>query len=1134
MQRSAEGAADGIVLSPSDLTAFLGCAHRSTLDRLVVAGVLDKPERDDPELEVLRRRGDEHERKELARLVAEGLEVVEIECASGDPAELRRAEAETVEAMRRGADVVFQATFFDGRWRGHADFLLKVDEPSPAFGTWSYEVADTKLARRAKPAAVLQLCWYAEQVARIQGRWPEEVEVVTGDGERHRHRTADAVAYYRATKARLEAAVAQLVEQPPAAPAPNAHCAVCPWDERCTAERRHADAVTFVAGMRRDMAAKLARTGVTTLTHLAASPVGEPVPGMGQATVDRLRLQARLQLAARRSGAIEYELLEPEGPDRGFAALPPPSAGDLFFDMEGDPWVGDHGLEYLFGLVDVDGRYTAFWAHDAAAEKRAFEGLVDHLLAAYDADPAMHVYHYAPYEEVALKKLAGRHATREAEVDRLLRGEVLVDLYRIIRQGVRVSQEGYGLKKLEPLYLAPREGEITDGGSSIVVYEDWIESQDPALLESIRAYNELDCHSTKGLRDWLEDRRAEVPEGVERPDQPGSAPSEEVAEADARTQQLVDALLETVPEDPDERSDDQQARWLLAQLLGWHRREQRPEWWAWFDRLDRSDEELVNDRESIGELELVGVHEDLGRSAVHRYAFDPAQEHKFKVGDTPHDPRTKKRAGEIVGLDLGRGTVDIKRGKGAWEHPRSLVPPPPFDNKVHHEAVARIAHAVLEHGSGDPPEHRAVLDLLRRRPPHVFRVADGAPLQRPGEQGSDATRRLVPDLLGACLAVQGPPGAGKTWTGAAFVVDAVEKGRRIGVTAQSHKAIGNLLDEIADHAARRGVEVRMLQKATDDQRCSSPKVRCTGSNDDIDNALAMQDVDVVAGTSWLFARPEMDGQLDLLVVDEAGQRSLADVLAVSGAATDLVLLGDPQQLAQVSKGTHPPGAGLSALEHVLDGHATVPPDRGVFLEHTHRMHPAVCEYVSTIAYDGRLTAVEGCEGQAVLAPEPLGGAGLRWVPVEHEANRTRSEEEADAVARLLDRLVGSTWVDKDGRQSWLGVEDVLVIAAYNAQVAALTDRLPTGTRIGTVDRFQGQEAPVVIYSLAASSADDVPRGLDFLLSLNRMNVAVSRARALAVLVGSPALLESPVRTVHQLRLVNALCRFVEQAEEVRL
>jgi predicted RecB family nuclease len=1130
-----------IVLSPSDLTAFLACDHRSALDRQVAEGTLARPVQDDPELEILRRRGDEHEKAELERLIAEGRHVVTIDCDGSSPEALLRAEAETVQAVRDGAEVIFQATFFDGRWRGHADFLLRVEVPSPNLGAWSYEVADTKLARRAKPAAIIQLCNYAEHVARVQGSWPEEVEVVTGDGERHRHKVSDAIAYYRSAKARLEA----FVDGPPVEgtyPHPNAHCQVCPWDEPCVQRRRADDHLSVVAGMRRDMAVKLGRVGVSSVTGLAASTVGDPVPGMGQATIDRLRHQARLQLEQRGAadGEIRWELLPPDGARRGLAALPPPSAGDLFFDIEGDPWAGDGGLEYLFGLTEVDGTYHAFWAHDPAQEKRAFEQLVDLLIERLDRDPGMHVYHYAPYEETALKKLAGRYATREAEVDRLLRGDVLVDLYRVVRQGVRAGTEGYGLKKLEPLYLDARGGEIKDGGSSIVAYEDWIESRDDALLESIRAYNEIDCLSTAGLRDWLEARRADLvaaegEDAVPRPEVADGQAPETVAEADAKVEELTLALLDGIPVDPAERDGDQQGRWLLAQLLGWHRREARPEWWAWFDRLERSDEELVNDAECLGEIAFVEEVADLARSAVFRYSFDPAQEHKFSVGDEPIDPRTKKRAGEVVAVDQGAGTIDLKRGRaGGWAHPTALIPRGPIDSKPLRLAVERLAQAVVADPSGDPPARRAILDLLRRRPPRVFGHEAGESLQFLDETGSDAARRLVPELLGATLAVQGPPGSGKTWTAAAVVVDAVRRGKRVGVTAQSHKAIGNVLEAIASRAAAEGVEVRIVQKATEDQRCTAPSVRCTNSNEEIVEALQLQAVDVVGGTSWLFAREDLDGVLDLLVVDEAGQLSLANVAAVSGAATDLVLFGDPQQLAQVSKGTHPPGAGVSALEHVLEGEPTVPPTRGVFLDRSHRMHPDVCAFVSTIAYDDRLRSVPECAGQAVGEGGLVAGAGLRWLPVEHEGNRTRAAEEAAAVGKLVQSLLGQTFVDRNGQQKWLEIEDVLVIAAYNAQVAELTDALPVGARVGTVDRFQGQEAPVVVYSLAASSAEDVPRGLDFLLSVNRLNVAVSRAQALAVLVGSPALLRAPCRTVKQLRLVNALCRFVEDAAEVEL
>jgi predicted RecB family nuclease len=1115
---------DTLVLSPSDLTAFLACEHRSALDRAVAEGRIDRPHRDDPDLEVLRRRGDEHERHELERLEAEGRTVVRIERTGESPEALLEAEAATVAAMRAGAEVIFQATFFDGRWRGQADFLVRVEEPSD-LGRWSYEVADTKLARRAKPAALVQMASYAEHVARIQGRPPREVEVVTGDGERHRFRLDDIAAYHRAAKARLEAFV-DAAESDGGYPHPVEHCSVCPWLDRCDARRRADDHLSLVAGMRRDMTVKLGRVGVTTLTALAGSPVGEPVPGMGQPTADRLRDQARLQLAQRVDGRIRYELLEAvEG--HGLVAMPPPSKGDLFVDLEGDPWAGDGGIEYLWGVVDADGAYTAFWAHDAAAEKRAFEAFVDLVIERLDGDPTMHVYHYAPYEVSAVKRLMGRHATRGAEVDRLLRGEVFVDLYRVVRQGLRVSTEGYGLKKLEPLYLDARDGEITDGGSSIVAYEDWLETQDPALLEAIRAYNEVDCRSTLGLRDWLEARRAELGP-VARPEVPDDAPSDAVVEADRVAEELAERLVSGLGSTADDRTDDGDARVLLAGLLGWHRREQKPEWWAWFDRQKRSDDELVNDHECLAELTYEGVVDDLGSSLVHRYSYDPVQEHKVSVGDKPVDPRTGSGAGTVVALDAGAGTVDLKRStRSQAPHPTALVPARPFDNRSQREAVVRLARRVVDHPQGDPPRDRAMLDLLRHRPPRLLDVVPGEPLQRPGESGTDAALRLVPRLLGGCLAVQGPPGSGKTWTGAAVVVDAVRRRRRVGVTAQSHKAIGNLVDAVVRRAEAEGVDVRVIQKASDDDRCSSPDVRCTTDNAEVDHAVGNQEVDVVAGTSFLFARPELDGTLDLLVIDEAGQLSLANVAAVGGVATDLVLLGDPQQLAQVSRGAHPDGAGVSALEHVLRGSSTVDPTRGLFLEESHRMHPDICRFVSAIAYDDRLEADPACAVQAVG-----GEAGLRWLPVVHEGNRTRSDEEAEAVGGLVESLLGRPWTDRHGQQGWLTLDDVLVIAPYNAQVAVLSGLLPPGARVGTVDRFQGQEAPVVIYSTAASSADDVPRGLDFLLSINRLNVAVSRARALAVVVASPALLRAPVRTTHQLRLVNALCRFVERAERL--
>jgi uncharacterized protein len=317
--------------------------------------------------------------------------------------------------------------------------------------------------------------------------------------------------------------------------------------------------------------------------------------------------------------------------------------------------------------------------------------------------------------------------------------------------------------------------------------------------------------------------------------------------------------------------------------------------------------------------------------------------------------------------------------------------------------------------------------------------------------------------------------------------------------------------------------------APEEGRCLHPMVVGVDDNAEVEQAIASGQADVVAGTAWLFARSALEGAVHTLVVEEAGQFSLANVVAMAGAARNLVLLGDPRQLAQPSKAAHPPGAEASALEHLLGPHATMPEERGLFLPVTRRMHPGVSRFVSEAFYEGRLESDPACARQSIAGAPPLAGHGVRWVSVEHSGNRTVSPEEVEVVKTIFADLMGREWTDRDGRRRPLEADDVLVVAPYNAQVARLDGALPAGARVGTVDKFQGQQAPVVVYSLAASSAEDAPRGMEFLYSLNRLNVAVSRAQGLAVLVGSPGLLRVHCRTVEQMRLANALCRFVEAA-----
>jgi uncharacterized protein len=400
-------------------------------------------------------------------------------------------------------------------------------------------------------------------------------------------------------------------------------------------------------------------------------------------------------------------------------------------------------------------------------------------------------------------------------------------------------------------------------------------------------------------------------------------------------------------------------------------------------------------------------------------------------------------------------------------------------------------------------------------------------LREPGEEIVTATSRLVLGLDHSYLPIQGPPGTGKTFTAAHVIVDLIDAGKRVGIMANSHNVITNLLAKVMEVAGERGVDINPMQKAEHDRACGHPDVEVVANADDVEDALAAGEVQLVAGTAWLFARPGMAGTLDHLVIDEAGQMALGNVVAAGRVAANLVLIGDPQQLAQPMKGSHPLGVGVSVLEHVLAGRPTVADDRGLFLDTTWRMHPDVCEFVSDLAYESRLFAHANCSSQRIGGDDALGGSGVRWFPIEHTGNKLSSDEEVAAVRECLDALIGREWVDFDGISSPIALKDVVVVAPYNVQVNKLIDALPDGARVGTVDKFQGQEAAVVIVSMATSSASDAPRGLEFLLSTNRLNVAVSRARALAVVVASPALLTTECTSLHQIQLVNGLCRFAE-------
>lgn len=1153
--------AASLVTSASDLTTASKCefAFLRKLD-----AKLGRVERVDEVVDDMLARtgrlGDEHEARVLDSYRGRfGSAVAEIE----RPEELTRETlGEAVELTRSafasGAPVVFQATFFDGRFVGFADFIVEQTHG----GRPRYLVQDTKLARSAKVTALLQLAAYVEQLRALGVDTADTVELLLGNGTVSEHRVSDILPVYRKRKARLERIIAERFADTEPVSWRDPRYAICGRCETCEAEIQATRDVLLVGGLRVTQRARLAAHGITTIEDLADST--DDVAGIGGSTLAGLRLQARLQLEGPTSPDEHtpppVRVFHPES----LAALPEPDAGDIFFDFEGDPLYteGDArswGLDYLFGLVDTAETFTAFWAHSFAEERAALRRFLDFVADRRRTYPNLHIYHYASYERTHLSSIAARHGEGEEEVDQLLRDNVFVDLYPMVKKSVRVGSRSYSIKKLEPLYMGSelRTGDVQNAAASITEYADAMEliaNGDEAAgqhkLQEIADYNRYDCVSTLRLRDWLLER------GRDHGIRPGTLHEAKDSVPEIEPSPLRYELLRLAGDRlAARRSADQTAAAFAAAALDYHQREQKSFWWGHFARLiqdvetweDTRDVLVVDDGGATVEKSWFREGKQRTDRRVVRLTGKWGPGSSIKPGDsagpyvlyehpgpfeaTIGDPGSRpSRTVRVLEVDDRGALIEETLPPGVEPFdtlPMALTPaaPPPAGQQK--PAIEEWAQAIVDAQPEWPRD--PVIDILRRTPP---RTRSGALTPVTAER-SDAVIASLLDLDSSYLAVQGPPGTGKTYLGAHVIAALVrDHGWKVGVVAQSHAVVENLLAAVVK-AGLPAERVGKVQKSGAD--ADPVPFTVLPSNGHLDFA-AQNDAAgfVLGGTAWDFSNKARFPRhsLDLLVVDEAGQYSLAFTIAASVAARNLLLLGDPQQLPQVSQGLHPEPIDTSALGWVSDGHDVLPAELGYFLAESRRMHPAVTAPVSRLSYEGELHAHE------VTSTRHLDGIppGLHVEPVEHVGNATSSDAEAARVVDLVRGAIGRSWTDptesRDGDP--LDQDDIIVVSPYNAQVALVRDALAAAgldrVRVGTVDKFQGQEAAIAIVTLAASAATDVPRGMGFLILKNRLNVAISRAKWAAYLVYSPALTDYLPVTAAGVAELSAFLTLVEPQE----
>ena len=1033
-----------IIYSASDLAASAQCEY--TLLRAFDAK-LGRGPAVTIEDELLARTatlGNEHERRHLNRLRDEfGDAVAVIGRPAFTLAGLTAAADATERAIAQCAPVVYRAAMFDGRFVGFADFLIRDGD--------QYRVTDTKLARSPKTTALLQLAAYADALAQMGVPVAPEAELRLGDGTVVRYRVAELIPVYRTQRAQLQ----RLLDDHFAAGTPVRWedegvraCFRCPL---CTEELRARDDLLLVAGMRVSQREKLVNAGVSTLAELAGHTGS--VPDLATNALGKLSAQAKIQVLQRKSGIPRYETVDAQA----LALLPDPDPGDLFFDFEGDPlWTADGrewGLEYLFGVLEAGGSFRPLWAHTRVDERKALVDFLAMVAKRRKRRPNMHIYHYAPYEKTALLRLAGRYGVGEDQVDELLRSGTLVDLYPLVRKSIRVGAESFSLKALEALYMGNqlRAGDVTTATDSITSYAKYCElrtqgrvDEAVTLLKEIEDYNLYDCRSTQELRNWLLLRAYEsgvLPVGAQ-PVTDGNTVEDDDQLAVTLSAFTGDAGLS-------DRTPEQTAVALVAAARGYHRREDKPFWWAHFDRLNFPLDEwsdntdvFVADSASMAvdwhtpprarKLQRwVRLNGELARGGLTTEVFalyePPAPP---CMTDSP-DRRAAGRATVVEADDPSAPSevIIVERvgndGNTFHQLPFALTPGPPVPTRALRNSIESTAAAIAA-GLPRLPD-TAVVDILLRRAP---RIRSGTALPRSTDTIADITAAVL-GLDSSYLAVHGPPGTGKTYTAAQVIKSlVVDHAWRIGVVAQSHATVENLLGSVIDA----GLAPQRVAK----KRYDHPAPRWQ----EIDGAqypsfIADNAGCVIGGTAWDFASANRvpPGSLDLLVIDEAGQFCLANTIAVAPAAANLLLLGDPQQLPQVSQGTHPEPVDTSALDWLVDGQSTLPDERGYFLDRSYRMHPAVCAAVSALSYDGRLQShtertaarrLDGCKPDSRCSPRQL-DRKPRGSWRDRRRNQAAARRIVDRRARYPGsdrfRRVGVGTVQRPGGAVASGVDD---------------------------------------------------------------------------------------------------------------
>ena len=1019
----------------------------------------------------------------------------------------------TILCMKEGYEIIRGGYLKKDKWIGEFDFL-EINKKLPSkFGDYSYEVLDTKNTSKPKPDHIIQIGMYTFLLESIQGVLPKIFTIVLKDMKKEVVQLSQVYEFFKINKEKYEYFILNEINK--STPQKCDYCLVCPWLDTCEKIWKDKDDLNQIGGMNKNYAKKLREQKIITASILSKQKIDKKLEGFRDEISRKLITQAKLQKEYEENGKPIFKIYEENlNKIKGFNLLPKASKCDLFFDIESVPdYVVSGKLEYLFGFYYVeDGKekFKPMWAHTKKEEKNNVINFFDFTKKHFKKYPDAKIYHYASYEITALEKLTSFHQTNMVEYDHYLIMGKFVDLFRITKQALQVSENSYSIKNLEKFYNFKRSGDLQKGDVSQDYYTEWMETKEQKLLDEIEEYNKQDCESTYQLRNWLLKIKPENTSWF--------LPSKE--EIELRDNEIK--MLDYQKKISNTKIKNKPIKEIITSIIGYYNRENKPEWREYFDRKHLTDDELVDDSTCIGNMHIFGSQAQEKRSLIYTYRYED-QEFKIKAGKEATlannlDPEIKDRAGTITSLDHEKKIVTIKRGVSQGKLPDniSIGPPPPFKTDKLEASTYKFIDSVIE----NKDKYKALISLLLKENPKIKGIKDGDKIIKTNDFTNEIPK-IISALDNSYMYIQGPPGTGKTTQASNTIIELLKSKKKIGITANSHKVIHNLLDKIEEISGDVKFKGLKMGRLTDEDTIyNSQHIKTSSNEKDYIYGLNSEDTLIYAGTKYHFSSSYYDSKLDYLFIDEAGQVSLADIIAIGTVAKNIVLIGDQLQLGQPTKGTHPGESGKSILDFLLEDKDTIPAHRGIFLNKTYRLNTKINDFISNNFYEERLVNDSITDIRKITFDKKhiIKKEGIHHIRMNHKDNIQKSVEEGDFIKKILNELIGLKYYDGKKNRT-LTLEDFLIISPYNAQVNYLLSVL-RNAKVGTIDKFQGQEAAVTIISMTSSNSDILPRNKEFFFNRNRLNVAISRAQCVSIILFNPELLNTSPRNVEQIKLLN--------------